>query len=262
MKLLEVNDLAFSYNAQRTIFSGVTFSLDKGEIMSVLGPNGSGKSTLLNCLANLLKPTGGKIILNGNSLHSLKPHEIARKMGYVPQIHTPAYPFTVRDFAVMGRAPHLRMFSRPSMNDYELVRQALETLQIAHLADKAYTEISGGERQLATIARVIVQQPDIILLDEPTAHLDYGNQLRTIKMIKKLADKGYSIIITTHQPDHVMMLEGYAGVIGYDGCMQFGKTKEILHEDLLTKLYNTKIRLIEVAEAERKLCVPDLGDFS
>lgn len=256
MKLLEVNDLAFAYNVQQTIFSKVTFSLDKGEIMSVLGPNGSGKSTLLNCLANLLKPSKGKIFLRGHSLNSIKTNEIARNIGYVPQIHIPSYAFTVRDFAVMGRAPYLGMFSKPSGNDFDLVNNALEMLQIAHLAEKAYTEISGGERQLATIARVIVQQPDIILLDEPTAHLDYGNQLRTIKMIRNLADRGYSIIITTHQPDHVIMLEGYAGVLGYDGFMEFGKADEILHEELLTRLYNTKIKLIEVAEVERKLCVP------
>ena len=256
MKLLEVKDLAFSYNLQRRIFSGVNFSLDKGEIMSILGPNGAGKSTLLNCLANLLKPSGGKILLDGNLLSSIKPYEVARKIGYVPQIHTPAYAFSVRDFVVMGSAPYLGMFSRPSANDYDLVNKALEMLQIAHLADKAYTKISGGERQLATIARVIVQQPDIILLDEPTAHLDYGNQLRTIKMIKKLADRGYSIIITTHQPDHVIMLEGYAGILGYDGVMEFGNSKEILQEELLTKLYNTKIKLVQVSEVGRRLCVP------
>lgn len=260
MKLLEVNDLAFSYNLQRPIFGGVNFSLDKGEIMSILGPNGAGKSTLLNCLANLIKPSGGKILLNGSLINSIKSYEVARKIGYVPQIHIPAYAYTVRDYAVMGRAPYLGMFTRPSANDYDLVNNALEMLQISHLADNAYTEISGGERQLATIARVIVQQPDIILLDEPTAHLDYGNQLRTIKMIKKLADRGYSIIITTHQPDHVIMLEGYAGILGYDGFMEFGKAKEILQEELLTKLYNTKIKLVQVSEVERKLCVPvDLG---
>jgi iron complex transport system ATP-binding protein len=255
-KLLEVVNLGFSYNAQRRIFQGVDFSLSEGEIMSILGPNGAGKSTLLNCVANLLKPTEGEILLEGAPLHSIKPNEVARIIGYVPQIHIPAYEFTVRDFVVMGRAPYIGAFSKPSDNDYVMVEDALKMLQISHLADKIYTEISGGERQLATIARAIVQKPKIILLDEPTAHLDYGNQLRAVNLIKKLAGMGFSIIITTHQPDHAMMLEGYTGIMNYNGVMIFGETKEVVKEELLTKLYNTKIKLISVPEVKRKLCIP------
>lgn len=254
--LLDVKKLNFAYKNGRQIFSNVSFSLGKGEILSILGPNGAGKSTLLNCLANLLKPTSGEILLDGCPMNSLKPNEIAQKIGYVPQIHIPTYAYTVREFAVMGRAPYLGMFAKPSKSDYDLVDEALQMLNISHLADKAYTQISGGERQQATIARVLVQEPDIIMLDEPTAHLDYGNQLRMVKLLKKLADKGYSIIMTTHQPDHVMMLEDYVGVLGYDGIMKIGRSEEIIQEELLTKLYNMNIKLVYIDDIDREICVP------
>lgn len=256
MSLLQVKNLSFSYQTQRLIFGGVNFALAKGEILSILGPNGAGKSTLLNCLANLLKPSAGEILLEGRPISSLKPKEVARSIGYVPQNHNPAYAFTVKDFAVMGRAPYLSAFARPSAADYELTDQVLTELRISHLAAKPYTEISGGERQMATIARVLVQQPAIILMDEPTAHLDYGNQLRTLRMVRELAKRGYTVIITTHQPDQVLMLGGYAGILGPDGILEFGKAKEILQEETLTRIYNTPIKLVQVAETARKLCVP------
>lgn len=254
--ILQVKELKFSYKRGKEIFSDVNFSINKGEILSILGPNGAGKSTLLKCLANLLKPTSGQIVLDGRLLGSLKPHEIAQKIGYVPQIHTPTYAYTVREFVVMGRAPYLGLFSKPVISDYDLVDEALEMLNISHLADKAYTEISGGERQQATIARVLVQQPEIIMLDEPTAHLDYGNQLRMLKLIWELSNKGYSIIMTTHQPDHVIMLGNYVGILGDDGVMKVGKSEKMIQEKLLTELYSMNIKLVYVDDVNRKICVP------
>ena len=122
--------------------------------------------------------------------------EVARVIGYVPQIHTPAYAFTVREFAVMGRTPYIGAFTVPGVEDYRIADEALERMGIAHLRDKPYTEISGGERQQVTIARVIAQKPQLILLDEPTAHLDYGNQHRVVQMARQLAAEGYALIMT------------------------------------------------------------------
>ena len=185
--ILEVSNLGFHYHNSRTIFREVSFSVDKGEVLSILGPNGSGKSTLLNCIANLYKPVSGQILLNGKPVSRMNLRDVARVIGYVPQIHTPAYAFTVREFAVMGRTPYIGAFTTPSAEDYRIADEALERMGITHLRDKPYTEISGGERQQVTIARVIAQQPQLILLDEPTAHLDYGNQHRVVQMIRKLA---------------------------------------------------------------------------
>lgn len=199
--------------AGKKVFQDVSFSLEKGEILTILGPNGAGKSTLLNCLANLYRPDSGRILLNGKPLDSYKVRDVAKIMGYVPQNHVPAYAYSVRDFVVMGRAPYLGTFQQPSEEDYALTDQVLEEMGMSELAFRPYTNISGGERQQAVIARAIVQQSELILFDEPTNHLDYGYQLNMIQMIRRLADKGYSIILTTHMPDHAIILNGKVGVL-------------------------------------------------
>ena len=192
---LEVNRLSFSFDKDEPLFQDVSFTVMNGQVMSILGANGAGKSTLLNCVANLLRPTCGSITLDGIPLERMDLREIARSVGYVPQSHTPAYAYAVRDFVVMGRAPHLGPFQQPGAEDYMLADSALEELGIAHLRSRPYTELSGGERQQVTIARVIVQQPSIIMLDESTNHLDYGNQLRMLRMVRDLAERGFGIII-------------------------------------------------------------------
>lgn len=253
--ILEVQDLEFSYHHGRTIFEDVNFSLDHGEILTILGPNGAGKSTLLNCMTNLLTPSSGKVLLEGKDIRQIPLKEVARVIGYVPQTHTPAYGYTVRDFVVMGRAPYLGMFQKPSEADYALVDQVLDTMNISKLADRPYTEISGGERQQASIARVIVQQPKIIMFDEPTNHLDYGNQLRTVRMVKELADKGYAVVMTTHMPDHAILLGGKAAVLDRDGCLTVGTSADILQEPLLRKIYESDLHILYLEELGRKVCV-------
>ena len=166
---LEVNNLSFKYLNSRVIFDQVNFELEKGQILSVLGPNGAGKSTLLNCIGNLMTPQKGIIRLNGEAVDKMPPKKVAQRIGYVPQIHIPTYEYTVREFVVMGRTPYLGKMRSPGDADYEQVERALDMVGIKHLIEKPYTQISGGERQLVTIARAIVQEPDFILLDEPTA---------------------------------------------------------------------------------------------
>ena len=216
--ILEVNNLSFHYHNSRTIFHEVSFNVDNGEVLSILGINGSGKTTLLNCIANLYKPKSGEILLNGQPMSKMNIRDVARVIGYVPQIHTPAYAYTVREFAVMGRTPYIGAFSTPSAKDYRIADEALERMDITHLRNKPYTEISGGERQQVTIARVIAQQPKLILLDEPTAHLDYGNQYRVVQMIRQLATEGYALIMTTHNPEHAIILNGKVAILNREGC--------------------------------------------
>lgn len=253
--ILEVKNLGYQYYNSRRIFHDVNFQLDKGQVISILGRNGAGKSTLLNCLANLYKPTTGEIFLEGKDMRNLPLNQVSRLIGYVPQVHYPVYAYSVRNFVVMGRTPYIRAFSSPGRRDYEKVDQVLEKLKISHLADKAYTEISGGERQQVTIARALVQEPKVILLDEPTAHLDYGNQIRTVKMIKELSDEGFGVIMTTHNPDHVLMMGGLAGVLEPDGVLEFGRSEDILTEDRLSELYDVKLRLLHIDELGRDTCV-------
>ena len=253
--ILEVKDLSFHYTGSRTIFHDVSFTLDKGEVLSILGTNGAGKSTLLNCIANLFKPASGQIMLNGRAMSSMSITEVAKVIGYVPQIHTPAYAYTVREFTVMGRTPYIGAFSTPSREDYRIADEALERMGISHLRDKAYTEISGGERQQVTIARVLTQQPQIILLDEPTAHLDYGNQYRVVQMVKELAKEGYALLMTTHNPDHAVILDGKVAILDKDGVLGVGRAADTLTADTLTKLYGLKIKTVYDQDAGRNVCI-------
>lgn len=253
--ILEVKDLSYRYDNSRQIFHHVNFSLDKGEVLSILGTNGAGKSTLLNCIANLFKPHTGEIRLNGTPMASMHMREVAKIIGYVPQIHTPAYAYSVREFVVMGRTPYIGAFATPSAKDYQIADEALERMRIAHLRDKAYTEISGGERQQVTIARVITQQPQIILLDEPTAHLDYGNQYRVVQMVKQLASEGYALIMTTHNPDHAIILNGKVAILNREGVLGVGQAAETLSKDTLSSLYGLEIKTVFDEDAQRNICV-------
>ena len=253
--ILKVENLTFGYHNEIPLFRNVNFSLKKGEIFSILGANGAGKSTMMNCIANLLEPHGGAIYLKGQKMSEMPLKKVAQCIGYVPQIHMPAYGYEVRDFVVMGRAPYIGMFSHPSASDYQLADEILEDFGISRLAHRPYIELSGGERQQVTIARAIVQQPDIILLDEPTNHLDYGNQLRMSHLIKRLSSKGDGIIITSHIPDHVLLLDGRVGLLGADGSLMTGTTDEILTEENLKNLYHVDVHMVYVEEVKRKVCI-------
>ena len=253
--ILETDNLSFHYHNGRLIFHSVSFNVDKGEVLSILGPNGSGKSTLLNCLANLYKPVTGEILLNGQPMSKMGLRDVACMVGYVPQIHMPTYAFTVREFAVMGRTPYIGAFATPSRDDYRIADEALERIGVAHLRDKPYTEISGGERQQVTLARVIAQQPRLILLDEPTAHLDYGNQHRVIQMIRQLAGEGYALMMTTHNPEHAIILDGKVAILDRKGVLSIGQAAETLNAETLSDLYELSIKTIYDEDAKRKICV-------
>lgn len=253
--ILEVKDLAFGYPGGETLFQHVSFALEEGQIFSILGANGAGKSTMMNCIANLLTPNQGEIRIAGKRLSDMSIREVSTLIGYVPQMHTAAYGYAVRDFVVMGRAPHLGFLKQPCEVDFALVDDTLEELGITKLANRPYTELSGGERQQVSIARAIVQQPKIIMLDEPTNHLDYGNQLRMLNLVRKLSAKGYTIIITSHMPDHVLLLGGSVGMLNDDGSFVTGKNDEIITEENLRRLYGVDVHLVYVEPLHRVACV-------
>lgn len=255
--IYEVGNIDFTYPAgTRKVLNGVSLSLGEGEVLSILGPNGAGKSTLLNCMTGLLKAPRGSIRLEGAELASLSPRQVARVVGYVPQTHTPAFAYTVLHFVTMGRAPHIGAFQKPKESDFEAAESALRALSIEHLASRPYTEISGGERQQTVIARALAQKPKAILFDEPTAHLDYGNQHRILRLIRSLSEQGYGIIITTHNPDHALLLGGRAAILSRDGALVSGPSEEIITESRLREVYNADLRLLRLEEIGRVACVP------
>ena len=253
---LEVRNLSFSYAPGRKVFHDVSFALSPGEILTILGPNGAGKSTLLNCIANLSRPSSGEVLLDGQPIGNHSLREIARCIGYVPQNHAPAYAYRVRDFVAMGRAPYLKTFQQPGAADYRIVDSILEEMGLAPLAERPYDRLSGGERQQAAIARARVQQPRILLLDEPTNHLDYGNQFKTLAVIHSLSQKGYGVILTSHNPDHIMLLESRAGVLSREGDFATGRAEEILTDANLCALYQSEIHVVYVDSVGRDVCIP------
>lgn len=255
--IIEVKNVVFGYpNSKRNVLDGCCFSIDKGELLSILGPNGAGKSTLLNCSCGLLSPQFGSVILNGKDIKSVVQKDIAKVIGYVQQNQQSTFAYSVFLYVLMGRACNIGLFQRPTKQDEDEVWQVLEMMGIAHLANSAITEISGGERQQAAIARAIVQKPQVIFFDEPTSHLDYGNQINTLRLIATLQDKGFSVIMTTHNPDYCMMLGGKVAILDRQGGLKTGNVSDILTEERLKKVYNTELRLSYVEDVQRVVCIP------
>jgi iron complex transport system ATP-binding protein len=255
--MLSVENLAFGFPG-RTIGRGVSFALEAGEVMCVLGPNGGGKTTLFRTLLGLLEPHGGSIQLDSFSLETLSRAEIARRVGYVPQGHTGYFAFTVREFVLMGRTAHLGIFSAPGRKDLAIASRVLESLGIAHLADKPVTEISGGERQLALVARALAQEPKLLVLDEPTASLDFGNQVRVLQRISALAGSGMSILFSSHDPDHAFLCARRALLLAEGRVLEIGAPRAVIRPDTLEHLYGVSVKVIELGGGAHT-CLPAVG---
>jgi iron complex transport system ATP-binding protein len=254
-KIFEMHGGAFSYNGKERIFGDVNLSIEEGDVLCILGPNGTGKSTLIKCMNGLLKLNSGDIILDGQNIYSMKKTDLAKIIGYIPQSHNSTFAFSVFDVVLMGRAPHLSLTSVPGENDHEIAEKALKSLGISHLRDKAYTEISGGERQMALIARVLAQQPKILLLDEPTSHLDFGNQIRTLEVIKMLSKSGLSVIMTSHFPDHTFLSSNKVAIMNRGTITEIGTPENVVTEDNMRQAYGIDVKILEVDE-HRKACIP------
>ena len=177
--MLSLHDISVGYGT-RTVVYDVSFRIRTGEVVCLLGPNGSGKTTLFKAMLGLLPLQAGEMRLEGKNVRRWSRRDYARHIAYVPQLHVPSFPYTVLDMVSMGRTPYLGACSSPGPSDRRIANEVMEEISIAHLRDRPYTEISGGERQLVLIARALAQRPQFLIMDEPTSHLDYGNQIRTL----------------------------------------------------------------------------------
>jgi len=254
--MLAVDSLAFGY-PRRTVGRDVSFTLGAGEVMCVLGPNGSGKTTLLRTLLGLLPLHEGKILFNGKDFSSFPRREIARFAGYVPQAHQPYFAYSVRDMVLMGRSAHLGTFSTPAAHDREVAARVLESLGISPLADRPVTEISAGERQLALVARALAQEPRLLVMDEPTASLDFGNQVRVLERIAALAAGGISILFSTHDPDHAFLAAQRALLLAEGRVLALGTPREVIRADTLERLYHVAVQVVPL-EGGGHTCLPAL----
>lgn len=255
IKTLSVKNLGFSYPKSEQIFSNINFELKTNETLCLLGPNGCGKTTLLDCLIGLNNPTSGEICIDGKPTNKMTSKKVAHNIGYVSQTITATFDYSVIDYVVCGCAPYLKMFKRPGKEEYDKAYKSLEKMNITHLKDKSYAQISGGEQQQVCIARVLTQAPDFILLDEPTSHLDFGNQLQVLKLIKKMSNTGFGLILTTHNPDHALLMKGKTVIMKKNDDYLFGQTEEIVTQESLRKLYGVDLFLEDSKHAKRTTVV-------
>jgi iron complex transport system ATP-binding protein len=257
--MLEVSNLRFAWPRGRTVLAGVSFTAAAGVPLSLLGPNGTGKTTLLRCLLGLERPQAGRVAVQGQDLAALSSAEAARLVAYVPQTSATAFAFRVRDIVLMGRTPHLGFMAGPAAADHRAAEDAMARLGIAHLADRAFDELSGGERQLVLVARALAQGAKLLVLDEPCASLDLANQMRIIAVLRGLAAAGYAILLTTHLPDHAFLLGGEAALLKEGRLLGPAPPAELLTAPTLEALYGTPIEVVALSEGRAKgqvLCVP------
>ncbi|RDJ15810.1 ABC transporter ATP-binding protein [Rhizobium grahamii] len=252
---LALEALSFGY-AGRMVAEGVTLELARGEVLALLGPNGAGKTTLMKTMLGLLSPRSGDVRLDGRPLSEWSRRDRARRIAYVPQAHASAFPFSVRDVVLMGRAPYLGPFETPGAADVAAAEAALDSLGIAALADRVYTMISGGERQLALIARALAQAPSIMVMDEPAANLDFGNRMRLLSRIRQLADSGLSVIFSTHDPDHAFLVADRVALL-HDGRLRaLGRPEAVLTPETMKDIYDIDVVVGSLPGSNARLCAP------
>ena len=242
--------------SDRVVGRGLDIALATGEVLALLGPNGGGKTTLLKTLLGLIAPKHGEIELGGRPLTNYSSRERARLIAYVPQSHSATFAFTVETVVLMGRTAHGNLFSRPTASDRDVAMQSMERFGIVHLRERPYTMISGGERQLALLARALAQEPQFIVLDEPTASLDFGNQGRVMREIRALGASGHGVLFTTHDPNHAMRAADRAYLLRQGARLGEGAVEEILGRDQLEALYGTPVQLITDADGQRGAFIP------
>ncbi len=234
---LDIQGVSFGYNSQDVI-SGIEFKVSPGEVVGIVGPNGSGKTTLLKCINRVVTPRKGTVFIEGKDTGEMDRNDIARQIGVVPQNGGITFPFTVLDVVLMGRMPSLKRFEKESERDIEIVREAMEMTSVTYLADREIDEISGGEKQRVIIARALAQQPKILLLDEPTLHLDVNHQIELMDLITRLAaEKDLSVIMVSHDLD---LAARYCDslIMLNDGKIQAaGEIKDVLTPENLKEVF-------------------------
>ena len=228
----------------------INFELESGKIMAILGPNGAGKTTLLKCIIGLNKWCYGETLIEGRPLVDIPQRELWKHIGYIPQAHKMVFGFSLEELVVMGRAPYIGSLAKPGADDYKKAHIALEKVGIGHLAKKSCNKVSGGELQLALIARTLVSEPEILILDEPESHLDIQKQVVILQTLKNLAkEQKISCIINTHYPNHAFYLADQVLLIAKRKKPITGSVKEIMTEKQMLDYFNIDLRKLRFEQA-------------
>lgn len=261
-ELLNVSDLTFSYDGKRQIFRDISFDVQEGEVFCIVGPNGCGKSTLIDCVLGLNRVKTGSIQISGMPIGDLKPAVLAQKMAYVPQGHKTTFGYTVLDVVTMGRTYAARMFSPPGDEEREIARKALERVGLSGFEDREYTHLSGGELQLVLIARAIAQDAQLLVMDEPTAHLDFTHELTVMEVAAGLVkETDRSILMATHFLNQPFYLENEGvrtrvGLMNHGRLVQVGTPEEVLSRENLEQTFNIIAELATNGSGERTYILP------
>ena len=259
---ISITGLSYRYSKHAPeVLHPVNFTASSGDLVAVLGPNGVGKSTMSKCLLGFFKNYEGTILLDGKDIRGLGHKQLAKMVAYIPQSTYPTFNYDVIDVVLMGLTSQLSLLASPKEKHIKEAHEALQSLGIGHLASAGYGEISGGERQLVLIARALVQKAKILIMDEPTANLDYGNQLRVMCRVAALARQGYIVILSTHNPDHAFLYANRVLMLFGGRVIADGTPDEVLDEELIKRVYgvDTRITSFEDELGTHKICLPHNG---
>lgn len=246
MSVLEVQGLSCGYGGH-AVLEDISFSLAAGDVLVLLGPNGVGKTTLFKTVLGFLPRLAGTVFVDGEDTRSWSRKRFAQAVAYVPQTHDAAFGFAVRDMVLMGRTPDLDGLASPGKEDERIADEVIEALGLACLADRNCTTLSGGELQMVLVARALAQQPRLLVMDEPCANLDLGNQTLLLRRVAELAQRGLSVIVTSHDPNHAFFLDSQVVCIARDKTVKGGRAGEVLTPELLGALYGIEIGVGDIA---------------
>ncbi|NLF74881.1 MAG: ABC transporter ATP-binding protein [Chloroflexi bacterium] len=251
--LLRADTITYAYMPGQPVLHNVSLAVPPNSAVYLLGHNGCGKTTLLEILSGIRQPQGGTVQIGGVDISRYPANKRAQRLGLVPQIHMPVFAYTVREVVVMGRTPHLSFLGTPGRHDYEIVDAAIEQVGLAALRDRSYTEISGGERQLTLIARGLAQQTDVLLLDEPTAHLDPANQHRVLETVSALTEQNVAFVISSHNPNSALLYADQVVVMKAGRIVADGPPDRVLTEEVLSASYDMPIEVIYSGRTARAI---------
>lgn len=258
---LELRNLDCGYPGSDAILKNINFEVETGRICCLLGPNGVGKSTLFKTILTLIKPMNGQILVDGQDISKWKPKQISKVLGYVSQFHVPPFPYLVKDVVLLGRLGSTGYFGQPSTRDLEIVESVMDEMGITYLRNTPYTDISGGERQLVMIAKVLAQEPSFLVMDEPASNLDFGNMVKVMNKIRRLKEKGYGIIMTTHSPDQAFMCESDVVLLQRNKPVEFGPVEHVITERNMWDIYGVQVKVLEFLDRRGRtvrVCSPEL----